>query len=75
MGIEQIQTAKTRRYCPFFQFNWSQMESRRRSEVALTVWFYSPPHAFPPLNPIPLSALIGGVVLLWRALGIFRRGV
>jgi hypothetical protein len=27
MGIEQIQQAKTRRYFPLFQFNWSQMES------------------------------------------------
>jgi hypothetical protein len=26
MGIEQIQTVKTRRYCPLFQFNWSQMD-------------------------------------------------
>lgn len=35
--------------------------------LALSVWFYSPPQAFPPLHPIPLSALIAGVVLAWRA--------
>ena len=35
--------------------------------LALSVWFYSPPQGFPPLHPIPLSALIGGIVLAWRA--------
>jgi hypothetical protein len=41
--------------------------------IALSVWFYSPPHAFPPVHPIPLSALIGGVVLAWRAFATFFR--
>jgi len=27
MGIEQIQSAKTKALLPAFQFNWSQMES------------------------------------------------
>jgi hypothetical protein len=43
--------------------------------VALSVWFYSPPHAFPPIHPIPLSALVGGVVLLWTATATFFRRV
>jgi hypothetical protein len=29
MGIEQIQSAKTKALLPVFQFNWSQMESSR----------------------------------------------
>ena len=41
--------------------------------VALSIWFYSPPNAFPPVHPIPLSALVGGVVLVWRALVTFFR--
>lgn len=44
--------------------------------LGLSVWFYSPPRAFPLLHPIPLSALIGGAVLVWKALtSIFRRTV
>jgi hypothetical protein len=30
MGIEQIQSAKTKALLPAFQFNWSQMESNLR---------------------------------------------
>jgi len=41
--------------------------------LALSVSFYSPPHAFPPMHPIPLSALVGGVVLVWRAFANFLR--
>lgn len=41
--------------------------------LALSVWFYSPPHAFPPMHPIPLSALVGGVVLVSRAFANFLR--
>jgi hypothetical protein len=41
--------------------------------LALSVWFYSPPHAFPPMHPIPLSALVGSVVLAWRAFANFLR--
>jgi len=31
MGIEQIQSAKTKALLPAFQFNWSQMESDGRA--------------------------------------------
>jgi hypothetical protein len=41
--------------------------------LALSVWFYSPPHAFPSMHPIPLSALVGGAVLVWRAFANFLR--
>jgi len=30
-------------------------------------WLYSSPQRFPPIHPIPISALIGGAVLIWRA--------
>ena len=43
--------------------------------LALSLWFYSPPHAFPPMHPIPLSALVGGVVLVWRAFANFLHGL
>jgi hypothetical protein len=33
MGIEQIQSAKTRRYCPLFSANWSRLESGKASVV------------------------------------------
>jgi hypothetical protein len=41
--------------------------------LALSVSFYSPPHTFPPVHPIPLSAPVGGVVLVWRAFANFLR--
>ena len=34
MGIEQIQSAKTKALLPAFQFNWSQMESSSHVTIA-----------------------------------------
>ena len=35
--------------------------------LGFSFWLYSPPQSFPLLHPIPLSTLIGGAVLLWKA--------
>ena len=35
--------------------------------LALSVWFYSLPKPFPPVHPVPLSALIAGSILTWKA--------
>jgi hypothetical protein len=43
--------------------------------VALSVWFYSEPNAFHYLHPIPLSALVAGIVLIWRAIARTFQGV
>jgi len=35
--------------------------------LAFAFWLYRAPHSFPPIHPIPLSALLGGLALLWKS--------
>jgi len=42
--------------------------------IALSFWFFSGPYSLHPIHPIPLSALVAGIVLVWRAIaGPFTR--
>jgi hypothetical protein len=42
--------------------------------LGFSFWLYSPRQGAPFLHPIPLSAFIGGTVLLWKAAAsVFRK--
>jgi hypothetical protein len=48
---------------------WAMAGARFVGATALlgfSFWLYSPPLGFPFLHPIPLSAFIGGTVLIWK---------
>ena len=56
---------------------WATVGARLLGATALlgfSFWLYSPPQGYPPIHPIPLSALIGGAVLSWKAVSTaFRK--
>jgi hypothetical protein len=43
--------------------------------VSLAQWFYTRDSKFPLIHPVPLSALIGGIVLLWKGVASVIRHV
>lgn len=49
---------------------WATAGARLVGGTALlgfSFWLYSRPQSFPFMHPIPLSALIGGALLIWKA--------